>query len=166
MLYLLDANDLMNSAADRGITSELYGGGPEMRLQQEIILGIGGWRVLRALGIEAEICHLNEGHAAFAVLERARCYMEDNGVPFEEALNATRAGNLFTTHTAVEAGFDRFPVSLVREYLGEYIQELGIRHGAPSRPGRRRRWGDLQHGLPRHHGRAEQSTGSAACTAR
>jgi len=125
-LYLLDANDLMNSAVDRGITSELYGGGPEARLQQELILGVGGWRVLRALGIEAEICHLNEGHAAFAALERARCYMEDNGVPFEEALNATRAGNLFTTHTSVEAGFDRFPVSLVREYLAEYIQELGI----------------------------------------
>ncbi len=125
-LYLLDANDLMNSAVDRGITSELYGGGPETRLQQELILGIGGWRVLRALGIEAEICHLNEGHAAFATLERARCYMEDNGVAFEEALNATRAGNLFTTHTAVAAGFDRFPVTLVREYLREYIQELGI----------------------------------------
>jgi glycogen phosphorylase len=126
MLYLLDANDLMNSAVDRGITSELYGGGPEARLQQELILGVGGWRVLRALGIKAEICHLNEGHAAFAALERARCYMEDNGVPFEAALNATRAGNLFTTHTSVEAGFDRFPVSLVREYLAEYIQELGI----------------------------------------
>jgi starch phosphorylase len=125
MLYLLDANDLLNSAVDRGITSELYGGGPEMRLQQEIILGVAGWRVLRTLGIEAEICHLNEGHAAFAVLERARSYMEDNGVGFEEALCATRAGNLFTTHTSVEAGFDRFPVSLVREYLGEYIQELG-----------------------------------------
>ena len=126
MLYLLDANDLMNSAVDRGITSELYGGGPEMRLQQEIILGIGGWRVLRALGIEAEICHLNEGHAAFAALERARCYMEDNGVDFEEALAATRAGNVFTTHTAGEAGFDRFPAELIKEYLGDYVQELGI----------------------------------------
>jgi glycogen phosphorylase len=125
MLYLLDANDLLNSAVDRGITSELYGGGPEMRLQQELILGIGGWRVLRALGIEAEICHLNEGHAAFAVLERARCFTEDNGVGFEEALCATRPGNLFTTHTAVEAGFDRFPMRLVREYLSEYAGELG-----------------------------------------
>jgi glycogen phosphorylase len=125
-LYLLDANDLMNGAADRGITSELYGGGPEMRLQQELILGIGGWRVLRALGVEAEICHLNEGHAALAALERARCHMEDNGVGFEEALAATRAGNVFTTHTAVEAGFDRFPVGLVKEYLGDYVQELGI----------------------------------------
>ncbi len=125
-LYLLDANDLMNSAVDRGITSELYGGGPEARLQQELVLGIGGWRVLRELGIEAEICHLNEGHAAFAVLERARCYMEDNGVGFEEALDATRPGNLFTTHTSVEAGFDRFPMALVKEYLSDYAQELGI----------------------------------------
>jgi starch phosphorylase len=125
-LYLLDANDLMNSAVDRGITSELYGGGREARLQQELVLGIGGWRVLRALGIEAEICHLNEGHAAFAVLERARCYMEDNEVGFEEALNATRAGNLFTTHTSVEAGFDRFPPELVKEYLGNYAEGLGI----------------------------------------
>jgi glycogen phosphorylase len=125
-LYLLDANDLMNSAVDRGITSELYGGGPEARLQQEIILGIGGWRVLRTLGIDADICHLNEGHAAFAALERARCYMEDNGVGFEDALTATRAGNVFTTHTPVAAGFDRFPCGLVREYLGGYAQELGI----------------------------------------
>ncbi len=125
-LYLLDANDLMNSAVDRGITSELYGGEREARLQQELILGIGGWRVLRELGIEAEICHLNEGHAAFAVLERARCYMEDNEVAFDEALNATRAGNLFTTHTSVEAGFDKYPAALVREYLGEYANELGI----------------------------------------
>ncbi len=125
-LYLLDSNDLMNSPADRGITSELYGGGREMRLQQEIILGIGGWRVLRSIGIDAEICHLNEGHAAFAVLERARSYMEDNGVDFEEALATTRAGNVFTTHTAVEAGFDRFPAGLVGEYLGEYARELGI----------------------------------------
>ncbi len=125
-LYLLDANDLLNSAADRGITSELYGGGPEMRLQQEMILGIGGWKVLRALGIEAEICHLNEGHAAFAAVERARCHAVDHGIDFEEALIATRAGNIFTTHTAVDAGFDRFPTELVREYLGGYAQESGI----------------------------------------
>ncbi|MFH0915016.1 MAG: alpha-glucan family phosphorylase [bacterium] len=125
-LYLLDANDLVNSPADRGLTSELYGGGPEMRLQQEMILGIGGWRVLRELGIEPDVCHLNEGHAALAVLERARCYMRDWGVTFEVALTATRAGNLFTTHTPVEAGFDRFPPALVSEYLGAYADELGI----------------------------------------
>jgi starch phosphorylase len=125
-LYLLDANDLMNSPVDRGITSELYGGGPEARLQQEMVLGVGGWRLLRELGIEPDICHLNEGHAALAVLERARSYMEQRGIGFDLALTATRAGNLFTTHTPVEAGFDRFPPELVAEYLGGYADELGI----------------------------------------
>ena len=76
--------------------SELYGGGPELRLQQERILGIGGWRLLRALGIRPEVCHLNEGHAAFAVLERARSFMEETKQPFDVAFAATRAGNLFT----------------------------------------------------------------------
>ena len=107
-LYLLDSNDLANPPAFRGVTSELYGGDSELRLKQELILGLGGWRLLRAMGLRPEICHLNEGHAAFAILERARSYMADNGVPFDVALAATRAGNLFTTHTAVEAGFDRF----------------------------------------------------------
>jgi starch phosphorylase len=126
-LYLLDTNDPANYPAHRTITSELYGGGPELRLQQEIILGIGGWRLLRALGIEPEVCHLNEGHAAFAVLERARSFMEETGQPFEAALAATRAGNLFTTHTAVPAGFDRFPPELIVHYLSAYAeQRLGI----------------------------------------
>ena len=107
-LYLLDTNDPENLPEYRGITAELYGGGPELRLQQERVLGIGGWRLLRALGIHANVCHLNEGHAAFAVLERARSFMEDNPMPFAEALAVTRAGNLFTTHTPVAAGFDRF----------------------------------------------------------
>ncbi len=100
-LYLLDSNDAANFPAHRGITSELYGGGPELRLMQELLLGIGGWRLLRALGIQPEVCHLNEGHAAFAVLERALGFMEETGQPFEAALAVTRAGNLFTTHTAV-----------------------------------------------------------------
>jgi starch phosphorylase len=125
-LFLLDANHLLNSPADRGITSELYGGGQETRLQQEIILGIGGWRVLRDLEIAPDICHLNEGHAALAVLERARCHMEDHGLTFAEALRATRTGNLFTTHTPVEAGFDRFQPALVKEYLGEYADQAGL----------------------------------------
>jgi starch phosphorylase len=107
-LYLLDSNDAANFPAHRGITSELYGGGPELRLKQEMLLGIGGWRLLAALGIQPDVCHLNEGHAAFAVLERARSFMQENAQPFEVALAATRAGNLFTTHTAVAAGFDRF----------------------------------------------------------
>jgi starch phosphorylase len=126
-LYLLDSNDAANFPAHRGITSELYGGGPELRLKQEMLLGIGGWRLLAALGIQPDVCHLNGGHAAFAVLERARSFMEANGQPFEVALAATRAGNLFTTHTAVAAGFDRFTPALVEQYLGHYATEkLGI----------------------------------------
>jgi len=126
-LYLLDSNDAANFPAHRGITSELYGGGPELRLKQELLLGIGGWRLLRALGIQPEVCHLNEGHAAFAVLERALSFMEEMEQPFEVALAATRAGNLFTTHTAVAAGFDRFDPALIEQYLGGYAeQKLGI----------------------------------------
>ena len=126
-LYLLDTNDFANTAAHRGITSELYGGDAEMRLKQEIVLGIGGWRLLRALGLTPEVCHLNEGHAAFAMLERARCYMEDHKKPFDLAMNITRAGNVFTTHTAVSAGFDRFDPALIRTYLNHYaVDELAI----------------------------------------
>jgi len=122
-LYLLDTNDPANPPAYRGIATELYGGGPELRVKQELVLGIGGWRLLRALGIHPEVCHLNEGHAAFAVLERARSYMEDNDQPFDVALTITRAGNLFTTHTPVEAGFDRFTPSLIERYLRKYAEE-------------------------------------------
>jgi starch phosphorylase len=126
-LYLLDTNDAANFPAHRGITSELYGGGPELRLKQELILGIGGWRLLEAIGIRPEVCHLNEGHAAFAVLERAHSFMQANGQPFGVALAATRAGNLFTTHTAVAAGFDRFAPALIERYLGHYAEKkLGI----------------------------------------
>ena len=126
-LYLLDTNDFANTAAHRGITSELYGGDAEMRLKQEIVLGIGGWRLLRALGLTPEVCHLNEGHAAFAVLERARSYMEDRKKPFDLAMSITRAGNVFTTHTAVSAGFDRFDPALIRTYLSHYaVDELAI----------------------------------------
>jgi glycogen phosphorylase len=126
-LYLLDSNDAANYPAHRGITSELYGGGEELRLKQELLLGIGGWRLLEALGIRPEICHLNEGHAGFAVLERARSFMQETGQPFEVALAITRAGNLFTTHTAVAAGFDRFPPALIEQYLTGYAEEkLGI----------------------------------------
>jgi starch phosphorylase len=123
-LYLLDANDPANLPEYRGITSELYGGGPELRISQELVLGIGGWRLLRALGIQAEVCHLNEGHAAFAVLERARQYMEEAQVPFDVALSITRAGNLFTTHTPVEAGFDRFAPELVERHFRHYVQDV------------------------------------------
>jgi starch phosphorylase len=126
-LYLLDSNDPVNMPAERGITSELYGGGPELRLVQELMLGIGGWRLLHTLGIAPEVCHLNEGHAAFAVLERAAAFMQNAGVSFDVALSVTRTGNLFTSHTPVSAGFDRFSPSLVEQYLGEYARkQLGI----------------------------------------
>jgi starch phosphorylase len=126
-LYLLDANDPANIPAVRGITSELYGGGLELRLRQEILLGMGGWRLLGALGIAPEVCHLNEGHAAFAVLERAASFMRASGKPFDVALEVTRAGNLFTTHTPVPAGFDTFPPELIQRMLGVYAdQHLGI----------------------------------------
>jgi len=92
-LYLLDTNDAANVPVHRGITSELYGGDAELRLKQEIILGLGGWRLLEALGLKPEVCHLNEGHAAFALLERARSFMKETGNPFSVALAATRTGN-------------------------------------------------------------------------
>jgi len=123
-LYLLDANDPANPPPLRGITSELYGGGPELRLRQEVVLGLGGWRLLGALGIKPEVCHMNEGHAALAAVDRARAFMEATGRPFDAALAATRAGNLFTTHTPVDAGFDRFAPALIEQYLGRYAREV------------------------------------------
>lgn len=125
-LYLLDSNDAANCPTHRGITSELYGGGPELRLQQELVLGLGGWRLLRALGLQPEVCHLNEGHAALAVLERARDFMAETDQPFDVALAVTRAGNLFTTHTAVAVGFDRFAPALIEQYLEGYGAKLGL----------------------------------------
>ncbi len=128
-LYLLDANDPVNSPRDRGITTRLYGGDQEMRLLQEMVLGIGGWKALVALGIEAGVAHLNEGHAALAVVERARQLMRRQRLSFDEALWATRAGNLFTTHTPVAAGFDVFDPRLFATYFppfGPYVGEAGI----------------------------------------
>jgi glycogen phosphorylase len=122
-LYLLDTNDPANIPAHRGITGELYGGGPELRLKQEQVLGIGGWRLLERLGLQPEVCHLNEGHAAFAVLERARSHMAKNQQSFDLALAITRAGNLFTTHTPVDAGFDRFAPDLMEKYFKRYAEE-------------------------------------------
>ena len=123
-LYLLDCNDPANAPVHRGVTSELYGGGQELRLAQELVLGLGGWRLLRAMGLKPEVCHLNEGHAAFAVLERARAFMVENHQPFDVALAATRAGNLFTTHTPVPAGFDRFDPTLLERYLKRYAEDV------------------------------------------
>ena len=125
-LYLLDSNTSPNSPADRGLTSELYGGGSDMRLAQEMILGIGGVRILEAIGIQPEIYHLNEGHAAFAILERAHLFAKKQDVPFATALTATRAGNLFTTHTPVAAGFDRFSPELMHHYMAAYCKDAGL----------------------------------------
>lgn len=125
-LYLLDSNDPLNSAIDRGITGKLYDKGQEQRLIQEIALGIGGWRVLEALRIQISVCHLNEGHAAFVTLERAHCFMKKNQCDFWDALWATRIGNIFTTHTPVDAGFDRFEPTLLLKYGQDFADKLGI----------------------------------------
>jgi len=141
LLYLLDTNDPVNGPVDRGIAGKLYGGGSEMRLMQELVLGVGGWRLVEALHPEIEVCHLNEGHAAFAILERARQFARRHKLGFGEALWATRAGNVFTTHTPVNAGFDRFPLALFARYalawagdeitVGD-IQMLGLEDGSAS----------------------------------
>ncbi|WP_324780973.1 alpha-glucan family phosphorylase [Thiobacillus sedimenti] len=125
-LYLLDSNDPLNTPADRGVTAELYGGGSEMRLLQELCLGVGGWQLLRRLDIRPEVCHLNEGHAAFVVLARAWSHMRDHGSDFRCALNATRAGNVFTTHTPVAVGFDRFTPELLQRYTEAAMQAFGL----------------------------------------
>lgn len=125
-LFLLDANDPLNSPVDRGITSKLYGGGEEMRLAQEMALGVGGWRLIEALDLPIEVCHLNEGHAAFVTLERARQIMQKQKMDFWEALWATRPGNVFTTHTPVPAGFDTYPAELLAKYGLHYAEELGV----------------------------------------
>ncbi|HET9693009.1 MAG TPA: alpha-glucan family phosphorylase, partial [Steroidobacteraceae bacterium] len=125
-LYLLDSDDPLNTPFDRGITAKLYAGEPETRLAQEIVLGVGGWRALEALGYDVDVCHLNEGHAAFATLERARRYAERNACSFMTALWATRAGNVFTTHTPVAAAFDLFPVAMMQRYGSEYARLCGL----------------------------------------
>lgn len=125
-LYLLDSNEPRNLPEDRGITGKLYEGAQEIRLQQEIALGIGGWRLLEKLGIECEICHLNEGHAAFVVLERAFSFMKKSGQSFQAALHCTRPGNIFTTHTPVRAGFDTYPADILDQYITTYAHQIGV----------------------------------------
>ncbi|MBM4061309.1 MAG: glycosyltransferase family 1 protein [Planctomycetes bacterium] len=125
-LYLLDSNDPLNGPWDRGITADLYAAGADKRLLQEIVLGVGGWQLLEALGVDPQVCHLNEGHPAFAVLERARCFAHEHEVPFDVALAATRAGNVFTTHTPVAAAFDRFDADLLRCYASPWLESAGI----------------------------------------
>ncbi|MFG0328710.1 MAG: alpha-glucan family phosphorylase [Phycisphaerales bacterium] len=125
-LYLLDTNLPENSYDDRQLTRNLYGGDVETRIQQEILLGIGGLRALHSMGIRPTMCHINEGHAAFIGLERIRTLIEESGVDFETARAQTAASNLFTTHTPVPAGIDRFHRSLVEKYLGDFVPSLHI----------------------------------------
>jgi starch phosphorylase len=125
-LFLLDTNIGANSERDRLITSALYAGDNEMRIQQEILIGIGGFRALLAMGLEPAVCHMNEGHAAFMALERIRhlCTMKD--LSFDEAFEATKSSNIFTVHTPVKAGNDEFSPELMNKYFGAYIPKLGI----------------------------------------
>ena len=125
-LYLLDTDFEANAPEDRQVTHQLYGGDWENRLKQEILLGIGGVRALRELGLNPTIYHLNEGHAAFAGLERLREYMQDQHLDFNESLELIRASGLFTTHTPVPAGHDSFTEDLLAKYLGPYPGRFGI----------------------------------------
>ncbi|MFA6107705.1 MAG: alpha-glucan family phosphorylase [Candidatus Latescibacterota bacterium] len=125
-LYLLDANLEENRPEDREITARLYGGEREMRIRQEMLLGIGGTRALEALGIRPTLCHMNEGHSAFQALERIRVLMHGHGLSFAAAVAATRVGNVFTTHTPVAAGNDWFHPELVETWMGPYREQLGL----------------------------------------
>jgi starch phosphorylase len=125
-LYLLDTNIKRNSPPDQDITDQLYGGDAEMRLKQEMMLGIGGCRALEALGVQPSVYHLNEGHSAFLALERIRRLMEANHLSLAEAREAASAGLIFTTHTPVPAGHDYFQPDLMERYFGEYAKGLDL----------------------------------------
>jgi len=125
-LYLLDTNIAPNSSVDRMITSSLYGGDRELRIRQEVLLGIGGLKALLAMGITPTVCHMNEGHAAFMALERIRQLRSSKNMTFDEAVEATRSGNVFTVHTLVKAGLDEFGVELMDKYFGHYFPHLGV----------------------------------------
>jgi starch phosphorylase len=125
-LYLLDTNVPENSPGDRMITATLYGGDREMRIRQEIMLGIGGLKALDAIGIAPTVCHMNEGHAAFMALERIRQLRIAQNMTFDEAMEATRSGNVFTVHTPVKAGNDEFSPELMDKYFAGYLPKLGI----------------------------------------
>jgi len=125
-LYMLDTNLPANDPVDRDITDRLYGGDIDMRLRQEIVLGIGGMRVLEALGLRPVVAHINEGHAAFFGLERVRLLMEEAHLSFAEAREIVAASSVFTTHTPVTAGIDIFPPDLMGRYFADYAQSLGL----------------------------------------
>ena len=125
-LYLMDTDYEANLAEDREVTYHLYGGSWENRLKQELLLGVGGIRVLRKLGLNPQVYHCNEGHAAFTGLERLREYIEHDNLDFTEALEVVRASSLFTTHTPVPAGHDAFEEGMLRQYIGHYPTRLKI----------------------------------------
>jgi glycogen phosphorylase len=125
-LYLLDTAVEGNDEATWSVTDRLYGGGQEQRIRQEIVLGVGGIRALRALGVETQIFHMNEGHAGFLGLERIRTFVAEGGLRFHEAVEAARAATLFTTHTPVPAGIDRFPRALIDKYFADWAEEVGV----------------------------------------
>ncbi len=125
-LFLLDTNGDENRPMDRMITSSLYGGDRELRIRQEIMLGIGGLKALHAMGIRPTVCHMNEGHAGFMALERIRCLRDEQNMTFDEAVEAASAGNIFTIHTPVKAGLDEFRVELMDKYFDNYFAKLGI----------------------------------------
>ena len=125
-LFLLDSNIADNPEHFRKITAQLYGGDLEMRIWQEFLLGIGGIKALRALGMEPRVIHMNEGHSAFAGLERIREFMTGHGMPFEAAMELTASTSVFTTHTPVPAGNDRFPADLMQRYFEPYAREMGL----------------------------------------
>lgn len=127
-LYLLDTNIEPNAPHDQDICDRLYGGDIDMRIQQEMMLGIGGIRMLRALGLHPSAYHLNEGHSAFLALERIRMLMDDHNLSFSEAQQVAQASQLFTTHTPVPAGIDLFPPDKVFHYLGHYAACFGLSH--------------------------------------
>lgn len=125
-IYMLDSNHEKNSEYDRRLTAQLYGGNPEMRLQQEIILGIGGVKMLDALGIQVTAVHMNEGHSAFTFFERARMLMKDKGLSYGEAIEVVRQSSIFTTHTNVQAAHDVFSPEMMKTYFGNYLREFNI----------------------------------------
>lgn len=125
-LYLLDTDIADNSQEDRSITSRLYGGDNEMRIKQEMFLGVGGIRVLEAIGLKPTVYHCNEGHAAFSGLERLRVYINKHNLDFDVALELVRASTLFTTHTPVPAGHDAFEEHLIRTYMPHYANRMNI----------------------------------------
>ena len=125
-LYLMDTNIEANSSGDRLITAGLYSGDSEMRIRQEIMLGIGGYKALETVGITPTVCHMNEGHSAFMALERIRQLRDNKNMTFEQAVTATKAGNVFTMHTPVKAGLDEFSPGLMDKYFGNYFPSLGI----------------------------------------